>query len=165
MPKKPLNLLKGILAGSEESVTIEYNESNAKFSFGHMIMICRLIDGKYPNYEAVIPKENPNRLTIDRNLFLNSIRRVSIFSNKTTHQIRLRIAGAELNISAEDLDYSNKAEERLTCDYQGDDIQIGFNSRFLLEMLGNLTSDEVSLALSLPNRAGILTPTDGLDQG
>ena len=165
MPKKPLNLLKGILAGSEESVTIEYNESNTKFSFGHMIMICRLIDGKYPNYEAVIPKENPNRLTIDRNLFFNSIRRVSIFSNKTTHQIRLRIAGAELNISAEDLDYSNKAEERLTCDYQGDDIQIGFNSRFLLEMLGNLTSDEVSLALSLPNRAGILTPTDGLDQG
>ncbi|MDG1063456.1 MAG: DNA polymerase III subunit beta [Flavobacteriaceae bacterium] len=165
MPKKPLNLLKGILAGSEESVTIEYNESNAKFNFGHMTMICRLIDGKYPNYEAVIPKENPNRLTIDRNLFLNSIRRVSIFSNKTTHQIRLRIAGAELNISAEDLDYSNKAEERLTCDYQGDDIQIGFNSRFLLEMLGNLTSDEVSLALSLPNRAGILTPSDGLDDG
>jgi DNA polymerase-3 subunit beta len=165
MPKKPLNLLKGILAGSEEEVTIEYNESNAKFSFDNMELICRLVDGKYPNYEAVIPKENPNKLTIDRNLFLNSIKRVSIFSNKTTHQIRLRIAGAELNISAEDIDYSNKAEERLTCDYQGDDIQIGFNSRFLVEMLSNLTCDSVTLELSMPNRAGILTPSDGLDEG
>src|SRR5690554_6762397 len=97
--------------------------------------------------------------------FLNSVRRVSIFSNKTTHQIRLKIAGAELNISAEDIDYSNKAEERLTCSYQGDDIQIGLNSRFLTEMLGNLTSDEISLEMSLPNRAGILTPADGLDEG
>lgn len=165
MPKKPLNLLKGILAGSEENVAIEYNESNAKFIFDQTEMICRLIDGKYPNYEAVIPKENPNKLVIDRNQFLNSVRRVSIFSNKTTHQIRLKIAGAELNVSAEDIDYSNKADERLTCDYQGDDIQIGFNSRFLTEMLGNLSSDEVALEMSLPNRAGILTPADGLDEG
>jgi DNA polymerase-3 subunit beta len=165
MPKKPLNLLKSILAGSEEDVVIEYNESNAKFSFESTEMVCRLIDGKYPNYEAVIPKENPNKLTIDRTQFLNSVRRVSIFSNKTTHQIRLKIAGAELNISAEDIDYSNKAEERLTCDYQGDDMQIGFNSRFLTEMLNNLTSDDVSLEMSLPNRAGILTPVDGLDEG
>ncbi len=165
MPKKPLNLLKGILAASESEVTIEYNDSNAKFTFDNIELICRLIDGKYPNYEAVIPKENPNKLSIDRNPFLSSVRRVSIFSNKTTHQIRLKIAGAELNISAEDIDYSNKAEERLTCDYQGDDMQIGFNSRFLLEMLNNLTSDQVSLEMSLPNRAGILTPVDGLDEG
>src|SRR5690554_2472033 len=165
MPKKPLNLLKNIVAGSEEDVTIEYNESNARFSFDNTEMICRLIDGKYPNYEAVIPKENPNKLLIDRNQFLNSVRRVSIFSSKSTHQIRLKIAGAELNISAEDIDYSNKAEERLTCDYQGDDMQIGFNSRFLTEMLNNLTSDEVSLEMSLPNRAGILKPVDGLDDG
>lgn len=165
MPKKPLNLLKSILAGSEEEVVIEYNESNAKFIFDNTEMVCRLIDGKYPNYEAVIPKENPNKLVIDRNQFLNSVRRVSIFSSKSTHQIRLKIAGAELNISAEDIDYSNKAEERLTCDYQGDDMQIGFNSRFLTEMLNNLTSDEVSLEMSLPNRAGILTPIDGLDEG
>jgi DNA polymerase-3 subunit beta len=165
MPKKPLNLLKSILAGNEDDVVVEYNESNAKFSFNTTEMVCRLIDGKYPNYEAVIPKENPNKLTIDRTQFLNSVRRVSIFSNKTTHQIRLKIAGAELNISAEDIDYSNKAEERLTCDYQGDDMQIGFNSRFLTEMLNNLSSDEVSLEMSLPNRAGILTPVDGLDEG
>ncbi|RBP32970.1 DNA polymerase-3 subunit beta [Oceanihabitans sediminis] len=165
MPKKPLNLLKGILATSDDDVKIEYNESNAKFTFENAELVCRLIDGKYPNYEAVIPKENPNKLTIDRTQFLNSVRRVSIFSNKTTHQIRLKIAGAELNISAEDIDYSNKAEERLTCDYQGDDMQIGFNSRFLTEMLNNLTSDEVQLEMSLPNRAGILTPIDGLDAG
>lgn len=165
MPKKPLNLLKGILVASDENVIIEYNESNAKFTFENSELICRLIDGKYPNYEAVIPKENPNKLVIGRNQFLNSVRRVSIFSNKTTHQIRLKIAGAELNISAEDIDYSNKAEERLTCDYQGDDIQIGFNSRFLTEMLNNLSSEEVQLEMSMPNRAGILTPVDGLDEG
>ncbi|MGB5236357.1 MAG: DNA polymerase III subunit beta [Flavobacteriaceae bacterium] len=165
MPKKPLNLLKGILAGSEEEVQIEYNESNAKFNFENSELICRLIDGKYPNYDAVIPKENPNKLSISRGQLLSSVKRVSIFSNKTTHQIRLKIAGAELNISAEDIDYSNKAEERLTCSYQGEDMQIGFNSRFLVEMLTNLSSDEVSLEMSLPNRAGILTPADGLDEG
>lgn len=150
MPKKPLTLLKGILGGSESEVVIEYNDSNAKFSFENIELVCRLIDGKYPNYEAVIPKENPNKLTISRQQFLSSVRRVSIFSNKTTHQIRLKVAGAELNISAEDIDYSNKAEERLSCDYQGDDMQIGFNSRFLTEMLNILTSDDVTLEMSAP---------------
>lgn len=165
MPKKPLNLLKGILAGSETEVIVEYNESNAKFSFDGMEFICRLIDGKYPNYDAVIPKENPNRLTVNRMLFLGSAQRVSIFSNKTTHQIRLKIAGSDLQISAEDLDYSNKAEERFACNYQGEDMEIGFNSRFLIEMLKSLESDEVLLEMSLPNRAGILSPLDGLDAG
>ena len=165
MPKKPLNLLKGILAGTDSEVLIEYNESNARFTFDDTQLICRLIDGKYPNYEAVIPKENPNKLTVDKSLFMNSVRRVSIFSNKTTHQIRLKIAGAELNISAEDIDFSNKAEERLTCDYQGDDMEIVFNSRFLIEMLSNLNTAEIQLEMSLPNRAGILTPIDGLDEG
>jgi DNA polymerase-3 subunit beta len=165
MPKKPLNILKGILATSNADVTIDYNDSNAAFSFENYVLICRLIDGKYPNYEAVIPKENPNKLLISRSQFFSSVRRVAIFSNKTTHQIRLKIAGTELNISAEDIDYSNKAEERLTCDYQGDDMQIGFNSRFLSEMLTNLQSDEIQLEMSLPNRAGILTPVDGLDDG
>ena len=164
MPKKPLNLLKGVLGG-EEDVIIEYNDANAKFTFENFVLICRLIDGKYPNYEAVIPKENPNKLTVDRASFQNSVRRVSIFSSKTTHQIRLKMAGTELNISAEDLDFSNKADERLNCDYPGDDMQIGFNSRFLSEMLSNLTSSEVLIEMSLPNRAGILTPIDGTDEG
>ncbi len=165
MPKKPLNLLKGVLLGSEEDVIIEFNDSNARFSFENIELTCRLVEGKYPNYDAVIPVENPNVLTIDRALFLSSVRRVSIFSNKTTHQIRLKIAGAELNISAEDLDYSSKAEERLSCDYQGDDLTIGFNSKFLTEMLNNLNSDDIKIKMSLPNRAGILTPVDGLETG
>ena len=165
MPKKPLNILKNILGTSGAEVKIEYNDSNAAFSFDNYVLMCRLIDGKYPNYEAVIPKENPNKLMIDRSQFLSSVRRVAIFSNKTTHQIRLKIAGAELNVSAEDIDYSNKAEDRLTCDYQGDDMQIGYNSRFLTEMLTNLQSDMIMLEMSLPNRAGILTPVDGLEEG
>ena len=165
MPKKPLNLLKGILGANTTDVAIEYNETNAKFVFDNVVLICRLIDGKYPNYDAVIPKENPNKLTVDRASFLNSTKRVSIFSSKTTHQIRLKMAGTELNISAEDIDYANKADERLNCDYQGDDMQIGFNSRFLTEMLSNLTSEEILIEMSLPNRAGILTPVDGNEDG
>lgn len=165
MPKKPLNLLKGILGGSDSEVIIEYNEANAKFTFENVVLVCRLIDGKYPNYEAVIPKENPNKLTIDRASFLNSVKRISIFSNKTTYQVRLKMAGTELNISAEDIDFANKADERLTCDYQGDDMQIGFNSRFLSEMLSNLSSNDILIEMSLSNRAGILTPIDGTDEG
>ena len=165
MPKKPLNLLKGILAGSETDVTIEYNESNAKFSFDDMEYVCRLIDGKYPNYEAVIPKENPNNLVINRLLLLGSTKRVSIFSNKSTHQVRLKIVGNSIQIFAEDIEYSNKATETIPCSYEGDDMEIGFNAKFFIEMMNNLSSDEVMLEMSYPNRPGILTPADGLDEG
>ncbi|MGI9540944.1 MAG: DNA polymerase III subunit beta [Flavobacteriaceae bacterium] len=165
MPKKPLQLLKGILQTISEEISIEYNDTNAQFRYGESKLTCRLIDGKYPNYEAVIPKENPNQMQVSRVSFLNSVRRVSIFSNKTTHQIRLKIAGAALQVSAEDFDYSNSAEERLDCDYQGDDIQIGFNSRFLIEMLNNMECDQIKLSMSLPNRAGILTPLDHTEEG
>lgn len=164
MPKKPLNLLKNLLAATDDDVEIEFNETNARFSFGDTTLVCRLIDGKYPNYEAVIPKQNPNKLTIDRITFLNSVKRVSIFSSKTTHQVRLKIMGSELHLSAEDLDFANEANERLTCQYDGEDIEIGFNSVFLLEMLNNLATDEVNLELSEPNRAGILTPTEPEDK-
>jgi len=157
LPRKALNLLKGNLSGEEE-VLMEYNNTNAKFSFNDIELVCRLIDGKYPNYEAVIPRENPNILTIDRLQFLNSVKRVSIFANKTTHQIKLRLAGSELSLSAEDLDFSNEANERLTCNYSGEDMEIGFNSRFLMEMLNNIESSEVQLAMSEPSRAGLLTP-------
>ncbi len=158
VPKKPMNLLKGLLSNFEDDVIINYNESNATFRFGDTILTCRLIDGKYPNYEAVIPNENPNILTIDRNIFLQSIKRVSIFANKTTHQVRLKINGSELNISAEDIDFSNEATERLTCSYKGDSIEIGFNSRFLIEMLNNMDTENVIFELSAPNRAGLLSP-------
>jgi DNA polymerase-3 subunit beta len=165
MPKKPLGVLKGILSTLNDEVKIEYNDSNAVFSFENYNITCRLIDAKYPNYEAVIPKDNPGKLTIDRSLLLQSVKRVATFSNKTTHQILLKVAGTELNIFAEDVDYSNKADERITCNYEGEDIKIGFNSRFLSEMLGVLQSSTIELELSTPVRAGILKPVDGLEEG
>lgn len=158
LPKKPLNLLKQNLSGAEQ-VKISYNETTARFTFDTIELTCRLIDGKYPNYEAVIPEENPNVLTVDRLSFLNSIKRVSIFSNKTTHQVKLKVAGSELSLSAEDLDFSNEAKERLTCNYSGDDMEIGFNSKFLMEMLNHIHTQEVILEMSEPNRAGILLPS------
>jgi len=165
LPKKPLNLLRQNLTGEEESVSISYNETTARFSFGNIELTSRLIDGKYPNYEAVIPLENPNVLTVDRMSFLNSIKRVSIFSNKTTHQVKLKVAGSELSISAEDLDFSNEAKERLTCNYAGDDMEIGFNSKFLMEMLNHIGTQEVILEMSEPNKAGILLPSGNDKEG
>ncbi|MCX6180542.1 MAG: DNA polymerase III subunit beta [Bacteroidetes bacterium] len=159
LPSKPLTILRSNLGGKDSVVKVEYNQSNAFFTFDNVNLICRLIEGKYPNYEAVIPKKNPNILTIDRSLFLNSVRRVSIFANKTTHQVRLKINGSELNISAEDLDFSNEASERLTCQYEGDAMEIGFNSRFLIEMLNNMDSNSINIEMSAPNRAGILVPS------
>tara|TARA_R110002096_G_scaffold136909_8_gene289881 strand:+ start:18628 stop:19749 length:1122 start_codon:yes stop_codon:yes gene_type:complete len=164
MPKKPLNLLKNILSSMDDQVEIAYNETNASFSFENINLICRLIDGKYPNYEAVIPKENPNKLTIDRSSFLGSIKRVSIFSSKTTHQVKLKISGSELLLSAEDVDFNNEANERLTCQFDGDDMEIGFNSRFLIEMLNNIDSEVVNIEMSAPNRAGILSPADKTEE-
>ena len=160
LPKKALNLLKSSLPTEDVSVNIEYNATNSFFSFNNINLICRLIDEKYPDYEAVIPVNNPNKLTIDRSLFLSCLRRVSIYSNKTTHQVRLKITGSELQISAEDLDFANEAFERLSCQYEGEDIEIGFNARFLVEMLANLETEEVALEMSTPNRAGILFPVN-----
>ncbi|MBV6404195.1 MAG: Beta sliding clamp [Flavobacteriales bacterium] len=165
VPKKPLNLLKNVLAATNAEVAVSYNENNAAFTFDNLVLVCRLIDGKYPNYEAVIPKLNPNKLTIDRAAFLSSIRRVSIFSNKTTHQVRLSIAGSRLTVSAEDLDFANEANEQLTCSYEGEDMTIGFNSRFLMDMLNNLNSEHVLLEMSAPNRAGILLPGEPGEPG
>ena len=139
---------------------MEFNQSNAFFSFNQMRLVCRLIDERYPDYENVIPVSNPNKLIINRAELLNSVRRISIYSNKTTHQVRLRLANAELHVSAEDLDFSNEANERLACQYEGEDMEIGFNARFLTEMLANLDAPEVTLDLSTPNRAGLLMPAE-----
>ncbi|GGK71252.1 DNA polymerase III subunit beta [Rufibacter glacialis] len=159
IPKKAFNLLKSTLPSEATAVRVEFNTSNAFFSFDNIRMICRLIDERYPDYENVIPAQNPNKLTIDRYDFLSSVKRISIYSNKTTHQVRLRITGSELQISAEDLDFSNEANERLTCQYDGEDMEIGFNAKFLTEMLSNIDSDEITLELSTPNRAGLLMPS------
>lgn len=158
LPKKALSLLKASLPSEDVDVSIEYNSTSAFFKFGNIHLICRLIDERYPDYEAVIPTVNPNKLSIDRLLLLNSLRRVVIYANKTTHQVRLRIVGSELNISSEDLDFSNEAHERLSCQFEGDDMEIGFNAKFLIEMLNNLDCEEVQLEMSTSNRAGLLTP-------
>lgn len=160
VPKKPLTLLKNNAASAEEPIKISYTDANALFTFDQITLMCRLIEGKYPNYEAVIPKDNPNKLTVGREDLLKSIKRVSIFANKTTHQVRLKISGSELSISAEDLDFANEANERLTCSYQGEDMEIGFNSRFVMDMLSNLTTDNIVMELSAPNRAGIILPAE-----
>ncbi|AZB22455.1 DNA polymerase III subunit beta [Chryseobacterium manosquense] len=163
MPKKPLAIFKNILANSNDEVIIEFNENMAKFTFGNNIWICRLIDGKYPNYSAVIPKENPNVLTINRNLLLSSIRRASIMSNKSTNQVRFKLSGNILHLHAEDTEYANKADMQIPCDYNGEDINIGFSSKFLTEMLSVLSSDDITMKMSQPNRPGIIEPVDGLE--
>ena len=161
VPKKPINQLKNILAGrADEPVHVEFNNTNASFTFGEYKLICRLIEGRYPNYEAVIPTTNPNKLIVDRQLLNAAIKRVAIFSSKATHQIRFKINGQELVLTAEDLDYSNEAKERLTCNYTGEDMEIGFSSKFFQEMLANLSQNEIQLEMSAPNRAGIITPVD-----
>lgn len=160
VPKKSLNLLKNSLSKSDEKVKVEYDEKNAIFTFENFRLICRLVDGKYPNYEAVIPKNNPNILSVDRVQLLNKIRRVSFFANQSTNQIRLKISGKELVLSAEDMDYTNEAYERLSCSYEGEDIEIGFNAKFLIEMLNNLNNEHITIELSTPGRAGIIVPVN-----
>ncbi|MGI4021504.1 MAG: DNA polymerase III subunit beta [Janthinobacterium lividum] len=161
MPKKALNLLKSSLPSEDVDVSVEYNNTSAFFKFGNINLVCRLIDERYPDYDAVIPLNNPNKLTLDRLSFLGSLSRVAIYANKTTHQVRLKITGSELNISSEDIDFSNEAHEKLNCQYEGEDMEIGFNARFLIEMLKNLNCEEVSLEMSTPNRAGLLLPQGG----
>ena len=163
LPKKPLSLLKNNI-DSDSDLNVDFNETNVKFSLDNTTLICRLIDGKYPNYDAVIPKDNPNKLVINKDELLNSIKRVSIYASKTTHQIRLKIAGSQLQITSEDLDFANKAEERLTCSYEGEDIEIGFNSRFVIDMLNNIGAEQICLEMSAPNRAGIILPLDGQEE-
>ncbi|WOC52936.1 DNA polymerase III subunit beta [Bergeyella porcorum] len=164
MPKKPLNIFKNILANSADDVVIEFSENMAKFTFGNNIWICRLIDGKYPNYLAVIPKENPNVLTINRILLLNAIKRASIMSNKSTNQVRFKLSGNILHLHAEDTEYANKADMQVPCDYNGEDINIGFSSKFLSEMLAILGADDITMKMSQSNRPGIIEPVDGLEE-
>lgn len=159
IPKKTLSLLKGILqTDSEQEMTIEYNKKNARFIIDDINLTCKLIVGDYPNFDNVIPKENPNILTVDRKLFLNAVKRISIFSNETNHSMRLSITGQQMSMVAEDFDYSKKGSETMPCDYQGEDMEIGFNAKFLAEMLSNLETEHVSIEMSLSNRPGVLLP-------
>jgi DNA polymerase-3 subunit beta len=160
IPRKALNLLKATLPGENTPVSIDFNLSNAFFKFGNIRMICRLIDERFPDYENVIPAKNTITMTIGRTDLLSALKRISIYANKTTHQVRLKITGSELQISAEDLDVANEANERLSCEHDGEDIEIGFNARFLVEMLTNLDADQIQLMMSAPNKAGVILPVD-----
>ena len=143
LPKKPITIVKNILAARKEDgdVTIEYNSTNLFITFDNFYIVCRLVDGRYPNYEAAIPKDNPNKLLLDRLSFLNTLRRVSIFASEATRQVRLSISADHIDISAEDIEFSNKAHETIPCQYEGDPMDIGFNAKFLTEMIGNLESE------------------------
>ncbi|MCB0615087.1 MAG: DNA polymerase III subunit beta, partial [Phaeodactylibacter sp.] len=161
VPKKALNLLKGILPDKDkQEVQLSFNVSNAFFSFNNTELVCRLIDHRYPDYNAVIPVDNPNTLSLERAGFQNSLRRIAIYANKTTNQVTLNINEGSLTISAQDLDFSNEATEQLACSYDGDPLNIGFNAKFLIEMLGVLESEEVKMELSTSTRAGILLPVE-----
>jgi len=160
IPKKPLQQLRNTLPADESIVSLSYNDSHLFVSNNRMSMSCRLIDARFPDYKAVVPKDNPYTLTVNRNDFISALRRVSIFSNKTTHQVVLEIAGNNMQISAQDIDFSYEGRETLSCQYNGEDIKIAFNARLLAEMLQNMEGEEVRLELSTPTRAGILRPTE-----
>ena len=153
VPKKALNLLKNALP-SGGALKLSFNKANAFFSIDHIDMVCRLIDTRYPDYNAVIPVDNPNLLTLSRSDFQNSLKRIAIYANKTTNQVILNVNDGSLTVSAQDLDFSNEATEQLPCTYEGEPLTIGFNAKFLIEMLNVLESDEIKMELSSPTRAG-----------
>lgn len=158
IPKKALQLLKGALANAETQVEISFNSSNAFFSFDKVNLICRLIDAKYPDINPVIPLDNPYQLNIDTKSFTSTLRRITNFANKSTYQVKLKLNGNEMQVSAEDLDFSNEGRERLTCNYEGEDMEIGFNARFLLELLNVIDTANINMELSTPSRAGLILP-------
>ncbi|MEO1448368.1 MAG: DNA polymerase III subunit beta [Bacteroidota bacterium] len=159
VPQKALSLLKNSLDPNENrDVTIAYNENNAFFRTDDILLVCRLIDQKYPDYQNVIPTENPNKLFIAKRELLGTLKRVNIFANKSTHQVRFALKGSELEISSQDPDFANEAREVLKCHYEGEDIAIGFNAALLLDVVSNVDTEEVIVELSQPNRAGILLP-------
>ena len=160
IPRKALNLLKSTLPTENTEVSIDFNLSNAFFKFGSLRMICRLIDERFPDYENVIPTQNPIKMTINRLDFLGSLRRIAIYANKTTHQVRLKITGSDLQVSAEDIDFSNEANERLSCEHEGEDIEIGFNAKLIVELLSNMDTEQIRLNMSAPNKAGVIIPVE-----
>ncbi len=160
LPKKPASLLKNILPREENKVVLEFDDRNASFTLTNYKLVCRLVDGNYPSYNSVIPTDNPYKMSIDRLAFYNTLKRVSVFSNQASNLVKLSLTGNQLNISAQDIDFSISAHERLSCQYEGEDMEIGFKSTFLIEILANLPSDEVVLEMSDPTRAGILLPAE-----
>ncbi len=160
LPKKPANLLKNILPREEQDVEVRFDDKNAIFTLSDYTLICRLVEGNYPGYEAVIPDNNENKLIISRLDLYNVLKRVSVFSNQASNLVKLKISANQMVISAQDIDYSISAVEKLNCDYGGDEMEIGFKSVFLIEILSNISSEDVVLELSDPTRAGLLLPKE-----
>ncbi|MBO9561459.1 MAG: DNA polymerase III subunit beta [Niastella sp.] len=160
VPKKPLNLLKAALPVNEDELTVSYNSNHLFVKHGTTQMSCRLIDARFPDYKVVIPADNPYKLTINKSDFQSALRRVSVFSNKSTNQVVLNISGSELQLAAQDIDFSFEGNERMKCSYDGEDLAIAFNAKFLIEMLNAAESDDVVVELSTPTKAGIIKPTE-----
>ncbi len=160
LPKKPASLLKNILPREEGPFTVEFDDKNAFFNLNDYKVVCRLVEGNYPNYNSVIPKNNPRKITIDRIEFYNTLKRVSVFSNQASNLVKLQLKGNQVTVSAQDIDFSISAYERIKCQYEGDEIEIGFKSVFLLEILTNIVSQDVMIELADPTRAGLFLPAE-----
>ncbi len=158
--RKALATLKSSLTSENQPLDIEFNETNVSFKFANIKMVCRLLDEKYPDYEMVIPSKSSNIIFIDRDELLGALKRLSIYANKSTSQIRFNIVGNSMKISSEDLDFFNEASEVLSCDHEGQDIEIAFSGKLLIEMLNNIQTQRVSIKLSEPNRPGVIEPAD-----
>jgi DNA polymerase-3 subunit beta len=160
VPKKPLTLLKSALPQNDDELQISYNSNHLFVKHNATELVCRLIDARFPDYKVVIPTDNPYKLTVNKNDFQSALRRVSVFSNKSTNQVALTISGSELQLAAQDVDFSFEGNERMACQYDGEDLQIAFNAKFLIEMLNAADTDEVVIELSTPTKAGIIKPTE-----
>lgn len=160
LPKKPANLLKNILPKEQGDVEVSFDVKNAVFKLGNYYMICRLIEGRYPNYNSVIPQNNPFKVTVDRGSLVGALRRVGIFSSQASSLVKLGLNGGSINVSAQDIDFSTSAEEKIVCQYDGSDMNIGFKSTFLIDILSNIPSDEVVIELADPSRAGVIVPLE-----
>ena len=160
LPKKPALLLKAVLPKEDSSVKISFNDRNAKVELAKYRISCRLIEGRYPNYNSVIPTDNPFRVTVDRLSLISALRRVSVFASAASSLIRLHIDNNTLTVSAQDIDFSTSAEESIMCEYNGNPMAIGFSGPFLLEVLNSITSQDVVLELADPSRAGVIVPAE-----
>jgi len=160
VPKKPLNLLKNALPDNEDELSVSYNSNHLFVNHGSTQMICRLIDARFPDYKVVIPADNPYKLIVNKSDFQNALRRVNVFSNKSTNQVALNITGSELQMAAQDVDFSFEGNERMNCQYDGEDLQIAFNAKFLIEMLNAADTDDIKMELSTSTKAGLIKPTE-----
>ncbi|MEO9005310.1 MAG: DNA polymerase III subunit beta [Ginsengibacter sp.] len=160
VPKKPLNLLKNVLPNTEAELNISYSKNHLFIKHDNTELVCRLIDARFPDYKVVIPIDNPYKLTVNKNDFQNALRRVSVFSNKSTNQVAITISGSELQLAAQDVDFSFEGNERMSCQYDGEDLQIAFNAKFLIELIGAADTSEIIIELSTPTKAGIIKPTE-----